>query len=111
MAKQHQLTQRQAKFVHCYVKHGVGAKAAREAGYAPRSAKVTASRLLTKANVQAEIATERRRFELSLGTDRKALTRELADALDQARLQANPTQMIAAAREIGRVCGYYEKRY
>jgi phage terminase small subunit len=107
MAKQRQLTPKQSKFVHSYVVHGVGARAAREAGYAPRSARITASRLLTRAYIQAEITAERRRFELSLATDRQALTRELADALDQARLQGNPVAMIAAAREIGRICGYY----
>jgi recombinational DNA repair protein RecR len=50
MAKQNQLTQKHAKFVRQYVAHGVGARAARKASYAISSARITASRLLTKAN-------------------------------------------------------------
>ena len=108
MAKKNQITQRQADFVRGYVKHGNAARAAREAGYAPKSARITACRLLTKANIQSEITAERRRYELEIGLDRTALTRELASALDLAKLQADPAQMVSAAREIARLCGYYE---
>ena len=108
MANKNQITQKQSAFVRGYVKHSNAAKAARDAGYAPKSARVTACRLLTKANIKAEIAAERRRYELEIGLDRAAVTRELAKALDLAKLQADPAKMVAAAREIGRVCGYYE---
>lgn len=109
MAKQNQVTQRQAAFVRGYVKHGNAARAARDAGYAAGSARVTGCRLLAKANVQAEIAAERRRYELEIGLDRAAVTRELARALDLARLQADPAKMVVAAREIGLICGYYPR--
>jgi phage terminase small subunit len=109
MANKNQVTQKQAYFVRGYVKHGNAARAAREAGYAPKSARITACRLLTKANIQAEIAAERRRYELEFGLDRKSLTRELTSALDLAKLQADPAKMVAAAREIGLICGYYDQ--
>jgi len=108
MASKNQVTQKQAYFVRGYVKHGNAAKAAREAGYAVESARITACRLLTKANIQAEIAAERRRYELEFGLDRTALARELASAMDLAKLQADPAKIVAAAREIGLICGYYE---
>lgn len=108
MAKQNQVTQRQAAFVRGYVKHGNAARAARDAGYAVNSARVTGCRLLTRANIQTEIAAERRRYELQIGLDREAVTRELVEALDLAKLRADPAQMVAAAREIGLICGYYD---
>ena len=43
---------KQTRFVREYAVDCNGAAAAVRAGYSPRSAKVTASRLLTKANVQ-----------------------------------------------------------
>jgi phage terminase small subunit len=52
------LTERERRFVEAFMGTcaGNGAKAAIKAGYARGSAKVTASRLLTKANVRAAIA-------------------------------------------------------
>jgi phage terminase small subunit len=50
------LNARQQKFVLEYQLDQVATQAARRAGYAPRSAAVTASRLLTKANIREAIA-------------------------------------------------------
>ena len=47
---------RQEKFCLEYISGKSGQKAAANAGYSPRSARVTASRLLTKANIQRRIA-------------------------------------------------------
>jgi phage terminase small subunit len=55
-----------------------GAEAARKAGYAPRSAKVTASRLLTKANVKALIADLTKRQSDALDLKAEKVLRELA---------------------------------
>ena len=49
------LTAKQTSFIDEFMKGRNGTQAAIRAGYAPGSAKVTASRLLTKANVAAEI--------------------------------------------------------
>ncbi len=46
---------KEERFVLEYQQDGNGAAAAVRAGYAPKSAKVTASRLLTKANVKAAL--------------------------------------------------------
>jgi phage terminase small subunit len=103
------LSVRQKRFAAHYVRHGNGARAAREAGYAPRSARIAASRLLTKDNVQAAIAAERRAYERLTGTSREQVAAELMDAVDLARAQGDARGMIAALREVGRVCGYYEQ--
>lgn len=49
------LTPKEAMFVREYLVDLNGTQAAIRAGYAPKSAKVTASRLLTKANIRAAI--------------------------------------------------------
>ena len=51
--------QRERLFAAEYVKDSNGTQAAIRAGYAPGSAKVTASRLLTRPNVQALLANHR----------------------------------------------------
>ena len=52
------LTERQRRFARRYAEHGNGARAARDAGYSDvaEGAKVTASTLLTKPNIQAAVA-------------------------------------------------------
>lgn len=109
MAMKNKLTQKQAKFVHRYVAHGVGARAAREAGYAPGNARISASRLLTSDNVQAAIAAERRLYEAEAGFTRERLVAEIQGAIDLARAQGDARTMIAGWREIGRICGYYDQ--
>ncbi|MEQ9465594.1 MAG: terminase small subunit [Haliea sp.] len=102
------LTIRQEAFAQHFVITGNGAEAARRAGYAPVGARVTASRLLTKANVLAEIAAERRAHEQTMGTSREQVAAELMSVVDLARECGDVRGMIAALREIGLVCGYYE---
>ncbi len=60
-------TRRQIVFVEYYVQCWNGALAARKAGYAPRSARVTASKLLTKDNIQALI--QKKIDELVMSSD------------------------------------------
>ncbi len=50
------LSARERLFAHEYIKDHNGARAARDAGYAESSAKVTAARLLTRANVAELVA-------------------------------------------------------
>ena len=50
------LTPKQAAFIDEYIICRNGAEAARRAGYGVLSARVTASRLLTKANIKAALA-------------------------------------------------------
>lgn len=69
------LTAQQELFIQEYVKCRKGAEAARRAGYSPKTAKVQASRLLTKANVLGEI--EKRTKDNAMALD-EALSR-LAD--------------------------------
>lgn len=53
--KDGELSEREKRFCELYAGGKSGAEAATQAGYAPKSAKVQASRLLTKANVQQHL--------------------------------------------------------
>ena len=98
---------RQQSFVHAYVESGNGAAAAVRAGYSARSAKVTASRLLTKANVQAAIRSQQAQIAKRLELSRERVIAELQEAVNLARLKGDPQAMVAAWREMAKICGFY----
>lgn len=72
------LSPRRRRFVDAYARNGNGTRAAISAGYAPQSARVTACRLLTNANVAAEIDVLRRRRLTALDLEVQGLVREFA---------------------------------
>jgi phage terminase small subunit len=76
------LTERQKAFAREYLVDYNGQAAAIRVGYSPRSAKVTASRMLTQANVQKELA--RRAVPVQKAAELKA-----AEVLQLAMLVAN----------------------
>ncbi len=69
---------RDERFAREYVIDLNGEQAAIRAGYAPKSAKVTASRLLTKANVKAIIAELAKRHAEKLDLNGEKVLRELS---------------------------------
>lgn len=102
------LSPRQQRFASLYVTKRCGVNAAIGAGYAPGPGiAVTASRLLRKANVQAAIAAQEALVAAEMGVTRQKVIRELQEAVDEARRIGDPMAMIAAWREIARICGYY----
>jgi len=70
-------THQQEKFVEEYLVDLNGKQAAIRAGYSPKSAKVTASRLLTNANVIEAIQKERDRDSRKTGITRQKVLKEL----------------------------------
>ena len=64
------------RFAECYVIENNGAAAARAAGYSPRSAKVTASRLLARVDVRAYIATLKAEHPTGRNAGNGPVTRE-----------------------------------
>ena len=51
---------------------------------------------------------EKKAYEASCQMSRKRVMDGFLEAVDMARIQADPTAMIAAWREVGKMCGYYE---
>lgn len=101
------LTAKRQTFVNEYCIDRNASRAARAAGYSAVSAKVTASRLLTDANVRAAVTLREMDAERALGVTRERVLKALQGAFELARQQSDPAAMIAACREISRVCGYY----
>lgn len=71
------MNERQKRFVDFYIQTGNASEAARKAGYSEHVANVAGSKLLTKANIRAEI--DRRLGELK--TKRTADTQEILEHL------------------------------
>jgi|SRR5690349_3153074 len=104
------MTPRQLAFAAQYALDHNGAAAAVRAGYAPASARITASQLLTKPNVRAVVAKNEAEAPKQLGLTREKVLEGLRDALEMARQQNNPVAMVAALREAAKISGYYEGR-
>lgn len=101
------MTPKQKRFVEEYALDHNGARAAVRAGYAARSTKVTASRLLTKANVREALAVSQRQVAQRLEIDRQQVLEGLLEGIELARAQCNAMGMLVGWREIGKMCGFY----
>lgn len=84
------------------------ARAAREAGYSERSAKVTASRLLTKENVRAALAERQAGYAAELEVTRQSVISEIQDALRMGREQQRPEVLVQSAMALAKLCGLLE---
>jgi hypothetical protein len=103
------LTNRQTAFVNHYVLTGRGAYSARESGFSKHTARTISSFLLTKVDIQREIRLQRAILAKKLDVSKEQVLINMAAACEVAREQGRPDLMIAASREIGRLCGYYSE--
>lgn len=101
------LTEKQRMFVHHLVHNKLNqTAAARQAGFS--EAGVEAVRLLKSPKVQAAIAEERAEYARASAMTKQKVIDGFAEAVDLARIKADPIAMIAGWREIGKMCGFYE---
>lgn len=102
------LTPKQARFIEEYVLDHNATAAALRAGFAPKSARVIACRLL-KANkaVQEAVAAQEALLAAEVGMTRQRVVQGLLEAVEMARERQEPGAMIAAWRELGKMLGYY----
>ena len=101
---------KQERFVSEYLIDLNATQAAIRSGFAANSARVTASRLLSKANILKAIQIKRVETEKRLQIQRDDVIKGLLQAAKEAKQQSDPTAMIAAYREIGRMLGYYDQQ-
>ena len=59
-------------------------------------------------NILALYNEEKRLYEEASQMTRKRVMDMLVDAYDMAKLMSEPASMVSAAREVGKMCGYYE---
>lgn len=110
MNEKRQISSRQKQFVDEYSVSRNGASAAARAGYSKPSAKVTAARLLTKANVRAALAVREAENAQALGVTRERVLAEVQAAINVATGKGDAMAMIAGWREVAKLCGYYAPR-
>ena len=81
------MNDRRTRFVQEYAVDLNGTAAAVRAGYAPGSAKVTASRLLSDANIRQLLLSHQSETARKLELDREKVLAGLLEAVDVARVQ------------------------
>ncbi len=110
------LTDRQARFIDEYLANGGnGAQAAISAGYSAKAARVTASRMLTNANVVSKISEAQAEIKDRLGVTaewKRARLRQIIDACTQTVdvstgvvSMIEPKAAISAIAELNRMDG------
>jgi hypothetical protein len=100
------LTTLQKNFVKLWAQGETISAAAHRAGYADGG--TYAYRLVRQPNVLALYNEEKRLYEEAAGMSRKRVMDMLLEAYADAKMVNEPASMVSAAREIGRMCGYYE---
>lgn len=103
------LTKRQSCFVDEFVLCGNAAEAARRAGYSEHTAHQIAYENLRKPEVTQAITAVRRRIAADFELRKEDVVIALFKAFKLAEAQADPANMVSAAREMGRLMGFYEK--
>lgn len=91
-----------------YARHHNASQAAREANYSPGCASVTGTRLIANASVLERIRALEAQTAVDMEMSRERLLVELRGAAELAKELRQPMAMIAAWREIAKVCGFYE---
>jgi len=102
------LTPRQARFVEEFLIDANGTQAAIRAGTAPAGAHVWASRTLRNPKVAAELRRRQEADSERLQINRTKVVTMLLAGYDLAKEKREPAAMVSAARELGRLFGFYE---
>lgn len=67
-------------------------------------------RMLEMPNVAKALKEQQAAYALASEMSKKDVMDMLKEAYDMAKLMSEPSSMVAAAREIGKMCGYYEPK-
>lgn len=103
------LNSKQRSFVTALVhQNQTKTQAAKIAGYSPASASSSADDLMRLPKIQAAVAAERASYAIASGVTKKAVVDGMLEAVDMAKIKADPLAMIAGWREIGKLMGFYE---
>lgn len=100
------LTEKQKLFVKYWAQGETILSASVKAGYTDGG--TYAYRLARMPAVLAIYEREKKAYEAACGMSRKRVMEGLLEAVEMAKLLAEPTAMVAGWREIGKMCGYYE---
>lgn len=99
------LNEKQKLFVKYWAEGESISSASARAGY--NDAATYAYRMTKMPNVLALYSQIKAKYEKAGDMSRKKVMDMLIDSYDMAKLMAEPSTMVAAAREVGKMCGYY----
>ena len=99
------LTDKQRKFVELWAQGESITSASVRAGYNDGAS--IAYRMVKMPNVLKLYHEEKAKYEAAGDMTRKKVMDMLLESYDMAKLMAEPASMVSAAREIGKMCGYY----
>lgn len=100
------LTEMQRHFVREWAKGETIRTASARAGYNPGDS--IAYRMVKMPNILKMYREEKAKYEQAAQMSRKKVMDMHLEAFEMAKLMSEPASMVSAAREIGRMCGYYE---
>src|SRR5690606_20870408 len=101
------LTEMQRGFVHQLVHNKLNqTAAARQAGI-PQPGSALLNRVRDPEGLNA-ISAERDEYAKASGVTKKKVIDGMLEAIDMAKIKADPIAMISGWREVGRMCGFYE---
>lgn len=100
------LTAKQLNFVRAWAAGESISSASQRAGYSAGDG--FCYRMTHMPNVLKIYRDEKAKYEAALQMTRKKVMDMHLEAFEMAKLMSEPASMVSAAREIGRMCGYYE---
>lgn len=103
------LTEQQKQFVRAWAQGDSIPNALARAGYSVKDNSL-GYRMAKMPNVLAYYNKEKAAYEEAAQMTRKKVMDMLLESYDMAKLSAEPATMVSAAREIGKMCGYYEPK-
>lgn len=104
-AKSSLLTERQEKFVDARASGLKVKDAMTVAGMKPHDG--TGNALEKNPNIRQALSAEYRKNAYMLGLTRESVLEGMMEAIDQAKIIADPMSQIAGWREIAKICGFY----
>lgn len=97
------LTAQQEAFVRHYVDEGMSLSgAARKAGY------TNGTMLMKSDSVRRAVEMRREEYAAASRVSKKRVVDGMLEAIEAAKMKADPAVMVAGWKEIGRLCGHYE---
>lgn len=100
------LTDKQKAFAKAYAEGNPVPNAMQIAGYNEQPS--YGFRLIKMPNVKRAIAKYQEEYARASELSRKDVMNMLKESYEMAKLMTEPATMVSAAREIGKMCGYYE---
>jgi hypothetical protein len=105
LEQEHDLTAKQAVYVEARAMGMPPSKSAHAAGY--KRPDFRGPMMESNPNIVAALEIERAKNASFLNFSRKDVLQGIADAIEQAKLMADPQAQISGWREVAKICGYY----